>query len=115
MEGVYTYILLRYFIKQLKPLAKKYRSIPTDIVSSLESFNPALEKHLGDGVYKMRIKMKTLTKGKSGSLRMLVLLIRTKSRIIPFAIYYKDAKENISDIEIENHMSNIKKEIQIYL
>jgi mRNA-degrading endonuclease RelE of RelBE toxin-antitoxin system len=61
------------FIKEIKPLAKKYRSLKIDLLALNESLrqNPAQGVSLGQGCYKIRLQISSKGKGKSGGARVI--------------------------------------------
>lgn len=57
------------FAKQVKTLAKKYRSLGTDLMELEKrlSKDPQTGSSLGNSVYKVRLAIKSRGKGKSGA------------------------------------------------
>ena len=47
-------VVTSHFIKQLKPLAKKYRHLKESIVQTLEGFDKDKYQALGKNTYKIR-------------------------------------------------------------
>lgn len=74
------------FEKYYKRYSKKYRSLPDDLLQLEKQLiqNPTLGVSLGDGLFKIRLAVKSKNKGKSGGFRVITYLI--------------DVLENNSDI-----------------
>ena len=90
------------FKRQLKPLAKKYKSIPADLRALQKSLidNPDQGSDLGNGIRKVRMAITSKGKGKSGGARIITLqVIPTEDsiEIKLLTIYDKADISNISD------------------
>ena len=109
---MYQFFISDYFKRQIKKYNKKYRSLTSDITLFLESFDPNIHISLGEGVYKARISVSSMNKGKSKSFRLVLLLIQQKNFITPIVFYYKGDKESISKREIQYHLDQIAKELK---
>lgn len=113
--------ITRSFKTAAKPLFKKYQSLPKDLMS-LESElikTPRLGTPLGKDTYKIRLKITSKGKGKSGGARVISLVEIT---LIGFAeivseeeitvnlltIYDKADVANISDKELKDLIQNLK-------
>lgn len=94
------------FLRELKRLAKKYRSIKEDVEklgTSLEN-NPTQGADLGNGIRKVRMAIASKGKGKSGGARVIiytVLLVAADTEVKLLTIYDKSEKANITDAEIQ--------------
>lgn len=94
------------FLRELKRLAKKYRSIKKDVEklgASLEN-NPTQGADLGNGIRKVRMAIASKGRGKSGGARVItytVLLAAIDKEVKLLAIYDKSEKTNITDAEIQ--------------
>lgn len=101
------------FRRQLKTLAKKYKSIKTDFQSFLESLNknPFQGIDMGDGVRKMRMAIASKGKGKSGGARVITFSININEgnaiEITLLTIYDKSEIENVSDNYIRSLIKTI--------
>lgn len=87
------------FEKQLKRLAKKYKSLGKDLsalVKELEN-NPITGTSLGNNCYKIRLAISSKGKGKSGGARVITCVIVTQHEVYLADIYDKSEQENISD------------------
>lgn len=94
------------FLKELKRLAKKYRSIKEDVAQLGKSLKatPTQGADLGNGIRKVRMAIASKGKGKSGGARVItytVLLAATETEIKLLTIYDKSEKSNITDAEIQ--------------
>lgn len=94
------------FDKELKRLAKRYKSIKEDILRLATSLteNPTQGVDLGGGVHKVRMAITSKGKGKSGGARVITLLIvlsETESEIGLHYIYDKSECESLTDAELK--------------
>jgi mRNA-degrading endonuclease RelE of RelBE toxin-antitoxin system len=108
---MYQSLFLPHFLRQLKPLLKKYPSVKEDIKRTLADFDTKLYPHLGRNVYKVRLGVTGLARGKSKSLRLIVLVVEHHSLLAPVTIYFKGDKTNISFKELSDHLEIIEIEI----
>ncbi len=95
------------FRKKAKPLLKKYASLKKELAelrNQLE-LNPELGISLGEGLYKIKVGVKSKGKGKSGGVRVITYLIskiqifeNEEFKVIHFAtIYDKSEYDTITD------------------
>ena len=97
------------FKKEAKRLAKKYKSLKTDIaelVAELE-INPTKGISLGNDIYKIRLAIKSKGKGKSGGARIMSYVKVIQTEVLLFSIYNKGEKDSISDKEIKDLIKNL--------
>ena len=102
-------IPLPVFENQLKRLFKKYPSIRNDIkelVGSLRS-NPQQGISIGRNCYKIRIRITSKGKGKSGGGRVLTNVLVYQNTVVLLSIYDKSEKQNISDKELKELINQI--------
>jgi len=95
----------RTFDKQIKRLVKKYRSIPDDFEKlvlqlSANPFAGTLVLEHIHKVYKIRMQIKSKSRGKSGGARVIYYTVTDRQTIKLIAIYDKSEKANIADAEI---------------
>ncbi len=91
------------FKKEAKRLIKKYPSLKTEIaelLTELES-EPAKGIALGNGIYKIRLAVKSKGKGKSGGVRVISFVKVPDTSVLLFSIFNKGEKDSISDSEIQ--------------
>ena len=94
------------FVKELKRLAKRYRSLKQDITklgASLQE-NPHQGADLGNGLRKVRMSITSKGKGKSGGARVITftaIISEDDAEILLLTIYDKSEKETITDAELK--------------
>jgi mRNA-degrading endonuclease RelE of RelBE toxin-antitoxin system len=101
------------FIRQAKVLLKKYRSLPQDLEQLQKDLidNPKLGVSLGNGAFKIRLRIKSKGRGKSGGARVIsftnnnIITISNQDdsgKIIVYllSIYDKSETETISNQEL---------------
>jgi mRNA-degrading endonuclease RelE of RelBE toxin-antitoxin system len=105
------------FKKDLRELAKRYRSIRTDIQPLIEQLQAG--EIPGDRiagvkyqVFKVRLKNSNIQKGKSGGYRVIYYL-KTAQAIILATIYSKSDISDVSNEIIEEAIAQYEKEIQL--
>ena len=101
-----------HFLRQLKPLLKKYPNLQDDLIYSLKNFNKDLVISLGHKLYKLRLKSSDLPKVKSKSIRVIVFLWEIRNTLVPITIYFKGDSENVSQRELEYHFDKILNEVR---
>lgn len=100
------------FDRQLKKLAKKYKSLKKDFEEFLSELrqNPTAGADLGKGVRKVRMAISDKGKGKSHGARVIThtTIISVEEGVITLlAIYDKAAQDTISDKEIARLVQEI--------
>jgi mRNA-degrading endonuclease RelE of RelBE toxin-antitoxin system len=87
------------FDRELKRLAKKYPSIKIDLLELVESLinNPFQGDNLGKDCYKVRMKISSKGKGKSGGSRVITCVKIVNKHIKLLSIYDKSEQSDISD------------------
>lgn len=107
------------FKKAAKPLIKKYRSF-LDELSILQDellANPETGISLGNNVFKIRLKIRSKGKGKSGGARIISYLEKNVVGIVSLeqqkiivnllTVYDKSEKENITDSELKKLIESL--------
>lgn len=94
------------FNKELKRLGKRYASLADDYETLLRDLkqNPALGTDLGRGLRKVRMRISSKGKGKSGGARVITFTVIAsvdETTINLLYIYDKSERENISPKEID--------------
>jgi len=99
----YDVIATELFEKKLKKLSNKYPSLKEDLLPIIDTLseNPKIGTPLGKNCYKIRFIIKSKTKGKSGSGRIITFVRFIKNIVYLIDIYDKSARENISDKELK--------------
>ena len=102
-------VLSDFFEKKVKHLRKKYPSIGKDILALIESLesNPLQGVPLRKGAFKIRMKISSKGKGKSGGARVITLLKIEKGVLFLLDIYDKSERESISDQELDYLINEI--------
>jgi len=96
-------IATKPFERKLKRLAKKYKSLASDLVSVIDELieNPTLGTPIGKDCYKLRIAIASKGKGKSGGARMITYVRIVKQTVFLMDIYDKSEQANITDKELQ--------------
>ena len=105
-------IILPHFKRALKPLTKRHRTLLEEVKNNLKDFEPANHIKVLEQVYKLRITVKSLNRGKSGSFRLFILVTIEKSNLVPITIYAKSEKENLSRHELDQHLEIVYSELK---
>jgi hypothetical protein len=92
----YTSVFEKYFKRYLK----KYRSIYNDIAELEKQLieNPKMGVDLGEGLYKVRLAVKSKNKGKSGGFRVITYLITPNQDSFDINLIIIYDKSEIEDI-----------------
>jgi len=90
------------FKKLLKKLVKKYPSLKADLQGLIRILQeePDSGIHLGHGIHKIRLAIKSKGKGKSGGARVITYLVTQDQEVYLVYIYDKSQLENISKEQI---------------
>ena len=99
----YSVILTDNFIKEAKPLVKKYASLKKELdelFTELEQ-NPTLGTPLGNDIYKIRLAIASKNKGKSGGARIMTFVKIIDTTIFLTTIYDKSDYDTIADEALE--------------
>lgn len=98
------------FLREIKKLSKKYKSIRSDFESFLDELenNPLQGTPLGKDCYKVRMSITSKNKGKSGGARVITYVKITKEKVILLSIYDKKEQDSISDNEIDKLLKYIE-------
>jgi mRNA-degrading endonuclease RelE of RelBE toxin-antitoxin system len=107
------------FAKAAKPLIKKYRSFLDDLTKLNSELlkNPEKGTPLGGNAYKIRLKIESKGKGKSGGARVisylekellsLVSIEEEKTVVYLLTVFDKSERENITDAELKELIANL--------
>lgn len=109
------------FKSEAKPLLKKYKSLTNDLLKLEKELliNPRLGTPLGKDAYKIRLKISSKNKGKSGGARVISLIDSTlvgfteqtsaeELTVNLLSIYDKSEVTNITDKELKDLISSFK-------
>ncbi len=97
------------FDKQLKRLVKKFPSLKSEyshLIQQLE-IEPEIGVSLANSCYKIRIAIKSKSKGKSAGARVITYIQIAEGNVFLLAIYDKSEQDNITDKEIGHLLSFI--------
>ena len=99
----YKIVLDRTFEKEVKQLAKRYPSLKSDIKALRDEIlaNPTAGTDLGGGLRKIRMRIASKGKGKSGGARVITFTVVEETEINLLYIYDKAERESVSAHEIE--------------
>lgn len=92
-----------------KRLVKKYSSLKDEyalLIRSLET-DPVQGAVMSNNCYKIRVAIKSKSKGKSGGTRVITHVKVIDNKVFLLAIYDKSEQEDISDKEIDYLLSFI--------
>jgi len=105
------------FKRDIRELAKRYRSIRSDIQLLIEQLQAG--ELPGDRIagvkyqiFKVRLKNSNLQKGKSGGYRV-IYYVKTEQEVILATIYSKSDISDVSNEVIEEAIAQYEQEIQI--
>ena len=97
------------FEKEFKKLSKKYPSLKSDLLKLFHSLelNPHQGISLGKDYFKIRIRISSKNRGKSGGARIITCVKVILGKVYLVALYDKAEIGNILSAEIENRLSKI--------
>lgn len=101
------------FLRELKRLVKKYKSMKQDLQRLNDELlaNPTAGDDLGDGVRKVRMAIASKNRGKSHGVRVITCVYEVsedEGQIILLTIYDKQEKENISEAELRQLKAEVR-------
>jgi hypothetical protein len=102
--------LHKQFKREVKVLIKKYPSLKAEIpvlIAELE-INPTLGEPLGKNRYKIRLKIASKGKGKSGGGRVITLVELVDDELWLLSMYDKSEMDNINDAFLDQLVSNLE-------
>jgi len=90
-------IPFKSFVKDVKKLKKRYKSILKDIELFKEELeiNPTMGTALGHGIFKVRVKNSDKNQGKSGGYRVITLFIDEEGVLYLVKMYDKSEIETV--------------------
>ena|ERR1017187_965140 len=98
------------FDKELKKLAKKYRSLKNefaDLIVSLKE-NPNQGDALNHNCFKIRLAIESKGKGKSGGARVIAHVYKSGNAVYLLSIYDKSERDTISEKELVSLLQSIR-------
>jgi len=96
------------FKKLVKKLAKKYPSLKTDLQKLIETLveNPVSGIPLGHNLYKIRMKISSKNRGKSGGARVITFLVTDDREVYLLHIYDKSQLEHLTKAQLVELLKN---------
>ena len=99
------------FLRELKPLAKKFASLLTEVAELGERLarQPQTGTPLGNNCYKIRLAVRSKGTGKRGGMRVVthVVALRQNEEVYLLTIYDKSAQANYSDAQLRAALAEI--------
>ena len=97
------------FDRQIKRLAKKYRSVKIDLQNLVVQLreDPTMGTALGQSCYKIRVAITSKGKGKSGGSRVITHIHIAGEIIYLLSIYDKSERDNLDEGELDELLSEI--------
>jgi mRNA-degrading endonuclease RelE of RelBE toxin-antitoxin system len=107
----YKIIAVPAFKKAIKRLVKKYPSLKNELALLFDklAINPIQGTALGNNCFKIRIAISSKGKGKSGGGRIITNIVVADFTVFLLSIYDKSEKDNISEAELKDLLSNVPK------
>lgn len=106
----YNVLVTSFFERDVKALAKKYRSLKKDLAVLIEQLeqHPTTGTDLGNNCYKIRLAISSKGRGKSGGARIITYVLVSATTVYLIAIYDKSEIENIDDRVIIERLKRLK-------
>jgi mRNA-degrading endonuclease RelE of RelBE toxin-antitoxin system len=97
------------FLKDVKRLSKKYKSIKKDIdeLSVQLQTSPRIGTDLGKGLYKIRLRSSDMARGKRGGFRVVYYLLTQDRKVYLLTIFPKTEVENIDFKKIHELLEDL--------
>ena len=94
------------FERHFKRLSKKYKSLSSDLSELVRQLSnePELGVSLGNNLFKIRLKISSKGKGKSGGARVITFFVKQDRELYLVAIYDKSEIENLSRNELKGYL-----------
>lgn len=100
------------FAKQVKALAKKYRSLGDDLLElgMRLAEEPWSGTGLGNGMYKVRLAIRSKGKGKSGGARVITYVVTEDKEVYMLSIYDKSDIDSLDTKTIKSMVAQVHHE-----
>jgi mRNA-degrading endonuclease RelE of RelBE toxin-antitoxin system len=97
------------FVKELKRLAKKYRSLRTELgqLGNALAKDPKMGTPLGNDCYKIRVAIKSKGAGKSGGVRVITCVMAVREEVYLLSIYDKSEQATLTDRRLKELLKQI--------
>lgn len=98
------------FRKEAKRLIKKFASLKTELAGLEQtlSANPTEGTPLGNNCFKIRLKVSSKNKGKSGGMRIITLVVTISKNIYLLSIYDKSEQTDITPKELQQLIKQLQ-------
>lgn len=98
------------FLRQVKKLKKKYKSLVSELIEFEESLsqNPTQGTDLGNNSYKVRLAIESKNSGKSGGARIITYVVTEQKEVYLMSIYDKSEVSTIKDSDIKKLIKEVR-------
>lgn len=98
------------FEKQFRRLYRKYPSLKTELFQLIQKLkvDPQTGTSLGNQCYKIRLAIKSKSKGKSGGARMITHIVIAEEIVYLLSIYDKSEKADLTSTELKQLLQEIQ-------
>ncbi len=105
----YSVKTISVFEKQFRRLHRKYPSLKSEVLLLIQSLkqNPQIGTSIGHNCFKIRMAIKSKSKGKSGGARIISNIAVTDKVVYLLSIYDKAEKADLSPGELEYLLKEI--------
>ena len=106
----YKVFLFKEFRTDVKALIKRYQSLRQEIDDLIVSLatHPRQGTSLGNGIYKIRLAIKSKGKGKSSGARVMTFVNIENTTVTLFFIYNKGDRDTVSDKELQSLVQKLQ-------
>ena len=107
----YNVLTIPPFDRQLKRLAKKFPSLKAEYATLIDELeeNPEKGSHLGNNCFKIRLRIASKGRGKSGGARVITHIYVENKTVFLLTIYDKNEQIDIFDKELKELLLEIEK------
>ena len=97
------------FVKELKWLAKKYRSLKVemDALGDELAEDPHMGTSIGHDCYKIRLAIKSKGAGKSGGARVITCVVAVREEVYLLSIYDKSEQATLTDKRLKELLKQL--------
>ena len=97
------------FVKELKGLTKKYRSLKVEIAELGDELaeHPHRGVPIGRDCYKIRVAIKSKGSGKSGGARVITCVVAVRKEVYLLSIYDKSEQATLTDKRLKELLQQI--------
>ena len=112
MNKKYEYEFLHCFLKDVKKLSKKYKSLKIDLKNFIDNFDKILKNstEIKPNIFKSRLSIKSKGRGKSGGARIITYKVTKDLKVYFLHIYDKSQKSSVHINYIDELISKINDE-----